>query len=1097
MQLIQKIILIIIALLQGFIASANRADADDRFDWMNSNILSFSPPCIEVPHVSGMNQSSKSINVEEYEDVWVSTGVRVQEGKLLSMSWNTRSISLRPEKYRVLYRIDPRFSKPQVFIQKYDYVQKKYITDFNMYKSQVLPFYQQRPDIVSTQRIDDYDDYFNFSGRERIQVKKDDVINITLDGTGKFFGSEGDMQGGGLVSYINQSLGIITNSSGLRNKIIYASANRWCKDIITNSNILGIPIPTPDYINRCLLVPNHYLNIGDQIPLLTGSPSDSHFTSKIPSIPSCPGNADGFNNNPVCFYDKGRGFKVSVGGLTIKDHKQQFVYSPFTDKYFLYHYSDSAGDLDFTTQWPINGMYDDFMQTMIEWKPFAAGPNDWVNYQLLSAYLNSKALAPVNFLHFGVYTMEIEIGQANPVINVTDLNSITLDYFIADTESASPNSYSVSNTASQDFKANAYATGWLWLKVSGTSGLFGSMNINIANYTGSTWFSSVVYGELVSPLRDKFNELSRIIYEKLVSNPALQNIAKTCLVLYIIIYGLAFLAGSLQITATDIVVRVLKIGVIVALFSETSWSFFNDNLFKVFIEGSDYLLNSVIGITSNVGNIFGFVDPIFDRYSNGDFWALLFIQLLQITNGLAFFACLAIYSILIYLRAVLEVIISYCLAFLGLAVMISLAPFFIILMLFEQTKSMFDSWISTLFSYMIQPTILLVFFLLIDQLMAEYITGLVVRACWGTLIPLVISLDLSNLGIPISFSFSLPFLPGIPFYIPEVANISSIEDFFTAHGTFVRVATSGFIFFVYCKLSAGLIEYVTLVTQFLTNVLAARQNGRLQGTGNTVKDIMGDIEHLAKPVTSSVRRVGSFAKEKFSDQKITHRGDKKVDVDDPDYSKIRKENSGGAVGEGGIGGDPKDGGGGEITPKSLAKTPEMLSKLRSSSGVVDASKGVSSISSSKVSLKGDNDVQKRAESQNYSASGNSPSSLLSPSGKGATPKDGSVPLNSSVNTPSKVSSSVEDGSRESVQRSALSKEQVVSRPQSDAVSEVSKEKSNPSKPLSTPPKKDDEMLSKEPKKEFSTKGAGIGDRAKNLTPEQKKKLAEKFKPKRR
>ena len=117
--------------------------------------------------------------------------------------------------------------------------------------------------------------------------------------------------------------------------------------------------------------------------------------------------------------------------------------------------------------------------------------------------------------------------------------------------------------------------------------------------------------------------------------------------MYIIIYGLAFLAGSLQITVTDIVVRVLKIGVIVALFSETSWTFFNDNLFKVFIDGSDYLLNSVIGTTSNVGNIFGFVDPIFDRYSNGNFWALLFIQLLQLTNGLAFFACLAIYSILI------------------------------------------------------------------------------------------------------------------------------------------------------------------------------------------------------------------------------------------------------------------------------------------------------------------------------------------------------------------------------------------------------------------------------------------------------------------
>ena len=42
--------------------------------------------------------------------------------------------------------------------------------------------------------------------------------------------------------------------------------------------------------------------------------------------------------------------------------------------------------------------------------------------------------------------------------------------------------------------------------------------------------------------------------------------------------------------------------------------------------------------------------------------------------------------------------------------MISLAPFFIILMLFEKTKSLFDNWISTLLSYVVQPTILLIFF---------------------------------------------------------------------------------------------------------------------------------------------------------------------------------------------------------------------------------------------------------------------------------------------------------------------------------------------------------------------------------------------------
>ena len=1065
MQLIQKIILITITTLQGFVVNAYGDNSS--FDWMNANIMSFSPPCIEVPHISGMNQSSKTLNVEN-DGLWVSTGVHVQEGKMLSMAWNTRGLSARPQKYRVLYRIDPRFSQPQIFIQRFDYTQQKYITDFNNYNNQILPFYQQRPDIFSSQRIDDYDDYFSFSGRQKIQVRKDDVINITLDATGKFFGSDGDMQNG-LVSFINQPLGIITDSSGLRNQIIYASANRWCHDIITTSNILDIPILTPYYVDRCS-VPSKYFNLGDQIPQLTGHPSDSNFTSKITSIPSCPDNADGADNRPVCFYDKGRGFKVDVGGLIIKDHKQKFVYSPFTGKYFLYHYSDSAGDLNFTTGWPITGMYDNFFQTMMEWKqPYASGPVDWINSLALSAYLNSNLMAPVNFLHFGGYTMEIEIGQSNSVITPSDLSAIKVDYFIS--ESASPNIYSVSNSASQDFRANAYASGWLWLKVSGATGMSGTMDVNIANYTGSTWFSSVVYNELVSPLRAKFNELSRVIYEKLISNAALKGIAKSCLAVYIIIYGLAFLAGSVQITATDIVIRVLKIGVIVALFSETSWSFFNDNLFTVFVNGSDYLLTTVVGVTSSVGNIFGFVDPIFDRYSNGNFWALLAIQLLQITNGLAFFACLAVYSILIYFRAVLEVVISYCLAFLGLAVMISLAPFFIILILFEQTKSMFDSWLSTLFSYMIQPTILLIFFLLIDQLMAEYITGLVVKACWGILIPLKISIDLSNLGIPISFSFSLPFLPGIPFYIPQVQNIGSIEDFFTAHGTFVRVATSGFIFFIYCKLSAGLIEYVTLVTQFLTNVLAARQNGRLQGTGNTVKDIMDDMKKLASPATSAARGVGNFAKEKLIDQKITHR--KNGGASDPDYSKIKKKDSDEEM-EGNVGGNPKDGGGRGRSSAVVDENPSggrgrssaVVGKGPSegrgrSSAVVDENPSGGRERSSAVVGKGPSegrerssavvdDIQKRADSQVYSGSGQVSSSSLLSSGDKAKPplKDEGGSSDNPV---------VDSNKATTVQRTDLPKEKVVIEPKVQP-DQGAKALSTSPKPLPKAPKNGSEKV---------------------------------------
>ena len=81
MKLTSKILLVIISVMQAFIASAY---GDDRvFDWMNADIMSFSPSprCIEVPTFSSVNQSHKNLNVEN-PDVWMPAGVHVDQDNL-------------------------------------------------------------------------------------------------------------------------------------------------------------------------------------------------------------------------------------------------------------------------------------------------------------------------------------------------------------------------------------------------------------------------------------------------------------------------------------------------------------------------------------------------------------------------------------------------------------------------------------------------------------------------------------------------------------------------------------------------------------------------------------------------------------------------------------------------------------------------------------------------------------------------------------------------------------------------------------------------------------------------------------------------------
>ncbi|WP_323738567.1 TrbL/VirB6 family protein [Candidatus Trichorickettsia mobilis] len=819
--------------------------------WLSTSLLglaSLFSKCLEVPEVSNFHYGSKILNLSQ-SGIWVPTGSQVENGKMIKFDWSTKGVETRPRKYKVMYRIDPRFSQPQVFIQTYDYQSGQYVSDFHQFKNGQLDKYQNKPEMLFQQRTTDYSDYFNFNGRPRIPVYAGDVVNITLIDKGGYFTnsdkftSEFDDPG----EYLSIAY---TVSAGMDNKIIYAPAGVWCKFLGTgNSSVI---------CNN-----GTYKNSGNIYNVLMGRPYESPLSNLQDS---CALGTDFNNTQSLCFYDKGRGMGIKIGGQVVKQEQDIFVHSSFNNKDFIYYRSKTSSDLTFTS-WPISNMFTKASQLMSGWKTYSQESNlksDLINQSITD--LSAK------FLHFGRYTMQIEIGNGDQSVSFEEQAAIKVEYGISSSLSAPSSGSGVSQTT----RADAGQAGYLWLRViNPNSQVQGAITVNFANYTGTKWFSDIVYKKAITPLREKFNKLTKQFYSKLVTNATLQRIARLMLILYILLYGLFFLAGATKITVTDIVMRVIKISIIVILFGENSWNFFNDNLFNMFVYGSDYLMANVVDISSSVGNIFGFIDPIFDKYTDGRIWGLLLIQLLQIHNGLTFFAIMTIYSILLYFRAVLEVIINYCLAFVGLAVMISLAPFFITFVLFEQTKSLFNNWMSTLFSYMIQPTILLIFFLLIDQIISTQLASAVTKACWGWLIPIEIGLDLNHLGIPLSFSFKLPFLEGIPFFITEVATPSNINDVISSSGSFMKLVTSSLLFYSYCLMSYGLVEYVTLVVSQLTNVMPARQEGNVQAAGTANQSVMDDLTKVASPVTNTVKRAAAVFKDKVIDQNYSAREDGK------------------------------------------------------------------------------------------------------------------------------------------------------------------------------------------------------------------------------
>lgn len=860
----------------------NVQGAAQKYPWMDatfdtiSNFLSF---CIEVPQFPGMQQSSVSVNLQQNPQ-WVSTGVQVEKGKTLQIQWLGNGIQAKPRKYKVMYRIDPRFSVPQVFIQRYNYDTNSYNSDFHEYKNGLLLDYQQTPEMDFANRIKDFDDYFHFVGRPKIVLNNKDVVNITLDYSRNFFANA---QMNNELGSLNNLSVIYTESPLPDNKMIYSSATIFCT--------YGITEATAAYNTYC--ANGVYQDSSGNYNSWMGKITNSAFEANKTNINKCADGANGSNNIPLCYYDKGRGMSITVNNNSVKDMQDSFKTSPFSGVDFFYYKSDFGGELDFQTFWNIDQMYNGYPQFMTDW------PSNGDYFAFLSSVNAASPNISLNYLYFGRYLMDIEIGNSLYAVSNEDLDNVQLEYIIS--SDSMPSDSDAGTAIDRQYRGNAYESGYIYVRaIRLDDNLSGSINVKFANYTGGAFISNLIYDVVLKPLRNQFNSFTKLIYTGFTNDQALINALRLMIILYISIYALMFLAGAVEITVTDLVIRVLKIGLVSVLFTPTSWDFFNTYVFKMFTEGIDYLMTSVSGVTSSVGNPFGFIDPIFDRYTDPTIFALLFIQLLQIQLALVFFAIIAIYAMFLYLKAIVQVIVAYCVAFVGLAVMISLAPIFIAFMLFERTRSIFDNWLSLMFNYLIEPTILLVFFLLIDQIMAEQLLKTVAKSCWGTLIPLAIYLDLNKVGIPLDFSFSLPFLPGIPFYVPEILDSPTVEDMFSKNGTIAQIASSTFLLFAISKLAGGMTSFVNMLAQQLTNVYVEAAPGQ-KSSQTMAESILGDLGKIGSaaraPFAGAANWAKGFANDKLLGQKISSRrvnstfGEREAAIDYKLFNGIKEGDS--------------------------------------------------------------------------------------------------------------------------------------------------------------------------------------------------------------
>lgn len=237
--------------------------------------------------------------------------------------------------------------------------------------------------------------------------------------------------------------------------------------------------------------------------------------------------------------------------------------------------------------------------------------------------------------------------------------------------------------------------------------------------------------------------IEEVFFKNVVGKDSLiQRLIVIALVFFVMFTAISYLMGLANYSNWDLVSRIIKIGIILTLISDTSWEYFSGYVIEFFRGGAldlvgniSLLVNSETGVISgssgsSVENLFTNLDGIFAMFIspqvNAKIWGLLF------STGLGFLMVIMFYyAFYIYIHIIAKVLILYVAIFIMLTFSFIIAPIFIIFVLFQKTKEYFTKWLDLVIGYSVQFIFLaMVVGIFSWIIMAFFIDLLNYTVCW-------------------------------------------------------------------------------------------------------------------------------------------------------------------------------------------------------------------------------------------------------------------------------------------------------------------------------------------------------------------------------
>ena len=295
-----------------------------------------------------------------------------------------------------------------------------------------------------------------------------------------------------------------------------------------------------------------------------------------------------------------------------------------------------------------------------------------------------------------------------------------------------------------------YSDNYGYYTLSFLSGVTGTESTSLFEYLVGLIEDIVLGEENSSGVRE--DGMIQYLYEAIVQDSGFAIILQLCLSLYVIFYGMAYLAGLKEVNKKELMIRIVKIGLVIAFTSENSWTFYNNIVVGFFKDGMDAMISMMSDLTdttfgaslaevtakvndttvSSEASRFSYIDQMINSYTSGavtkKIWGLFFgvwfgFLLIPVIYGLIiYFIWTATRAVMVYITAMLKLVFA-----------IAIGPLFIIGSLFSKTEGMFKKWLVFMASRSLEIIILFtILYAFLNLLDTEFTNIFSMKACTET-----------------------------------------------------------------------------------------------------------------------------------------------------------------------------------------------------------------------------------------------------------------------------------------------------------------------------------------------------------------------------